>query len=266
MLLALSGLVAEAACSRPFSAGVGALGSAYYVDANGPHGVVVDLLDELSRRTGCVFRAEMLPRQRVWAMYAQGEIDVVPAALKTPERDQSGVFVQYAASRTDLLLMPRDTPSTIRSMGDLQALPRFNLGVVRGVTPGGRVGDAFPALEQAGRLEYSPDYDQLFVKFQAGRLDAVLAPAIFYERKLKEWAQGNKVRIVRLPESVFLPTGIYFNHSSINRADRERLADAVKAMRDDGTVRAIYMRYLSAATVDTIMQGSAALLPDRRKR
>ncbi|HEY9102848.1 substrate-binding periplasmic protein [Chitinimonas sp.] len=265
-LLLCGCLLAQAACERPLRVGVGALGAAYYQGPDGPQGIVVDLMTELSRRSGCTFRTEALPRQRLWAMYANGDIDLVPAALKTPERDLSGDFVLYAASRTDLLLRKRHSLATIRNMNDVQATPKLNLGLVRGVTPAGRIEGFIPGLERAGRIEYSPDFDQLFVKLQAGRLDAVLAPVVFYERKLKELGLTETMRVVQLPEAVFSPAGIYLQRKRIEAADRKRLTAAIESMRADGTVRAIYAKYLSAGAVESIMQGTVGLLPTGRKR
>ena len=95
---------AQAACSRPVKVAISPMGRNMMVEADGSvGGLVPDFLQLAAARTGCRFDFITVPRARALAMLQSGEIDLLPGATRTAERDQAGIFVHMYNSRAMLI-------------------------------------------------------------------------------------------------------------------------------------------------------------------
>jgi polar amino acid transport system substrate-binding protein len=109
---ALFGPAAKAAPPAPAPAPCGpyklafyAYGLLYFTDAQGrPAGIDKDIVDELARRTGCVFEPVVESRVRIWDQLQRGAIQITLSGNPTPAREAFAEFVPYAQSRYFVLM------------------------------------------------------------------------------------------------------------------------------------------------------------------
>ena len=79
----------------PISFGFFPFGYGYY-EVNGEgKGTFKDLADELGKRTGCSFIAQVMPLARIWEDLANGRLDINVGGIQTVERERVAWFFPY---------------------------------------------------------------------------------------------------------------------------------------------------------------------------
>ncbi len=243
-LLALGLAQGAVACSRELQVGLSELGYGAYLRDGQWQGIVPEMLAELSLRSGCKLKLVSRPRARVLLEFEQGQLDIVTSALRTPDRDRVGHFLPYAYTEQDLIVIGEPVPHTLE---ELRRLPDAKLGVVRGVRMGPRMNDQVDTMLAARQAEYSPDFDNLAAKMNAGRLKAALIPSVIHAKLRHDGLLPAQVTVVDLPESVPDPIGLYVNRHHVSDDDLQLLARHLEMLRRDGRVVAAYLRHVGEA-------------------
>lgn len=242
LVLLLSGsALAGTPCNREYRVGVSPIGYSYYLDAEGqPTGSSFDFYEELSRRSGCRFQLDPMPRARAWYLLERHQVDLITPTFRTPERDHLARFVEYFKTRSDLLIR-RELGPRIKSLSDFLDDPALQLGMVRGHVNGPRLDDRLTQLP-AARLQLSPDAHNVFIRMMAGRVDGTLMTAGLYQKEVDMLDLHDQLQLVRLPEADALPTGAYLSRLSLSLSERRHLEQHIRAMLNDGTLRTLLSR------------------------
>ncbi|MYN20628.1 transporter substrate-binding domain-containing protein [Rugamonas sp. FT107W] len=240
------------ACA-PASAGLSDLGYASYRDGAAIRGITVDLLEEIHRRSGCVFQLGWYPHGRVYAQFFSGQLDVTGAALRNTERDQHGVWLPYTYSQFELVLL-NQSAGEFRSLADFVEHSTARLNVARSIAYSPATQAQMDRLQKLGRLEYVNDYGVVFRKILAGRADGTLAPPAIHVLHQRQFHLLGRMRASTFAESPRAMVGIYVS-KQLPAAQRRRYAEAVRAIVGDGTVQQIYLRYLDADVTRQIFAG-----------
>jgi polar amino acid transport system substrate-binding protein len=174
-LLLLSGATQAASnCSHAYRVGISQIGYSYYLlDDGTPAGSSFDFYQELGQRSGCTFQLRPLPRMRAWHEADLQHLDIVSPTIRTAERDRQGVFVEYFKNRNDILIDRRHTAG-IDSLAQLLADPSIKIGLIRGHSSGPYFDQRLAPLYAQQRIQLSPTAHNLFLKLQAGRIQAVV--------------------------------------------------------------------------------------------
>jgi polar amino acid transport system substrate-binding protein len=239
LLLALAGDAAADACSRRIQVAASAVGRGMIIGANGQvSGAVRDLLDDVARRSGCVFDYVEVPRARAWAMLETGGVDLVPAATQSPERDRYGRFVHTHSART----MIAGVDKRLAGIGRLDDILRLRLqiGVVRGYQFGAAYAAFIRQLEQAGLVHKVADPDTLLRLLAAGRIDASILPLSAISDAVEKAGAGGTLVASELVELPKMDIGIYISTGRVPAGDVSRLEAAIKGAVDRGD----YERYM----------------------
>jgi polar amino acid transport system substrate-binding protein len=122
-----------------------------------------------------------------------------------------------------------------------------NLNAIRGAFYAPAVTKEFERLRAQGRLEEVADFETAFKKMAAGRADATLAPDMISARLLRENGIVAQTSAHSIDESPPMPVGAYISLRTVSPATRKRFDAALKSMAKDGTVTAIYRRYVGEA-------------------
>jgi polar amino acid transport system substrate-binding protein len=266
--IALAAHLAPAAayvCPAVTRVGLSDLGYASYREDGRYRGTAVDLVEELSRRTGCHFAFEWYPRGRLFAQFSANRIDMVMSSLPDAARDRAGRWLPYGYARFELVLSRR-TGGGFASLADFVARGTGRLNITRGVSYTPAVLAQLDRLQQAGRLEYVNDFDTAYRKIQAGRADGTLAPPaidLWHSRRL---GMGEDLVRYDMPESPRSITGAYASRANLAPELQQAFATAFRAMVADGTVQAIYARYLGAEVTAQIFAGGNRDLLDNYGR
>lgn len=259
LTLALAG-PAAAQCTKPVQVALSDLGFGAYEDQGQIVGLLPDMLRELERRSGCTLVFEMRPRARAVVEFLRGELGLLVAALKTPDRDLVGQFIPYGYTEMDLVLR-EDVPAGIDSFGAFERQPELHLGVVRGITLGPALNARLDQLMAARRAEFSPDFHNVVSKLRAGRIHAAIIPFNIHAKLLADGELGSGSRIVDLPEASTEVLGIYLHRTVIGAADRAVLQRHLQDMVREGWVQRLYARYFGETKIRNVFARGAPLLP-----
>lgn len=245
---ALLSLDAAAGCSRAIAVPVAASGSGVVVEGNQIKGIFPDLLREMSRKTGCKFVFNVVPRARLVALYRIGQADILLPATRTPERDKLGTFVPMVYNRP-MLISIAGNRAPIASGQELLARRELRVAVVRGFDYGEEYTALVNELGKQGRLFSEVDTTAVARLLHAGAVHltilgpTLIAGAIRGEPRVQGMAE--KLRVEAIPELPWKYSGAYISHA-VGKEDQRTLHDALEKMAKSNQVMDAYLRYFSA--------------------
>jgi len=264
ILLACTGLASAAPCSHPLKVGLADRGIAAYRTPSGYGGISVEILRELSRRTGCSFEFLWLPSARLMLELRIGKIDIAATMLRSEDRDVYAQFLPYGYTQ-NYLVSTRSSGRQYTSLESFWAQSTSRLNVVRGLMFSPDIEAKLLPARQQGRVEEVNDFETLFRKMAAGRAEAaVMSPWVYqwYACRSALAAQLNVIAISEYPQPRL---GMYLSRSlSVEIA--APLAATVQKMLSDGTAQAIFSRFMDEAEVKQLFaSGNAALTSDGQR-
>ncbi len=232
-------------CSRLIKVAISPIGRSMMVsDKGGVTGIVRDFLDLVSQRSGCAFDYQPVPRARAFAMLEKGDIDIVPSANRTDQRDQWGKFIHLYNNRPMLVSLKATPPSTLAQLVDGST----SICVVRGYD----YGPAYAAFVGDPRMQsrVSPVRDpEICARMLVmGRIDAVLiAPSAFVEAAMVAGIV-DKVLVTPVTDLPFAPTGLYFAQRRVDAADRTKVETAIDFLVKHGEYRRLLEKYYASTS------------------
>lgn len=220
------------------------LGALYYRDASGAWGGIdKDIVDELGRRTGCRFIANTDSRVRIWANMAQGRLDMTVSAIPTPEREKWARILPYMTDRNFVMLQP-EAATTVDSLDSFLAAPHLKVAVVK-TFKHGLIYDAWlDKLRTQGRVYETSDYSSLLRLFKLHRVDAVLALGVSWVPLVREEQMTGQYRLMDWAPKDNFVAGLVLSRSRVKETSVEQFRRAIQAMREDGTLKAIFERHV----------------------
>ncbi len=215
-------------------------------------GIDRDIAVELARRSGCEFVFLERPRARIWHSFESGTLDMVGGSLRTPERAKIAWFANYAAVKNEAIVR---ASLSILSAQTFLADSRLIWGVVRGYRHGEQA-DAFIAeLRAKGRVQEAPDVRSLFRLFEQGKVDGIFSQSIVYAKQFHEHPSTVPLRISDwFPAEPPARGGIALSKRRFSADNAARWRGLVEAMRSDGTLRAIFTRYVGPEQAEQMLQ------------
>jgi len=235
--------MAALACG-PYSLAFYEYNALYYRGEDGRwEGLDKDLVDELSRRSGCRFETRLESRVRIWAQMAAGQLDITVSALPTPERERYADMLPYVESQQFVLMRP-ELASSLDSMAAFTAAPRRRLLIVRGYAFTPSLQAWIEALRSQGRLIEAPDQPSALRAFKAQRADAMILGAnslAVARRNDRAFAGFAALRYAPQEHTV---GALALSRERVSEADRVRLRKVLQEMQRDGSLAVIKRRHL----------------------
>ena len=233
--------------NRPINLAFFDFGFLYFEKDGQGRGIDKDFIDELTKRTGCKFSTQAMPRARVWADLASGQLDMSVSGLQTPERDRYAWFVPYSTFK-NVALIRTSTAATVRTAEDFLAQSQLQFGVVRGFAHEPAQDKWLEQLRASQRVQESANVSILFEKLRLGRIDGLFSLPIVYRKILQELNMQDEV-VIRdwTPKDRAANGGLVMAKSRFSEAESMRWHSVVREMRGDGTLERIYGQYLSPA-------------------
>lgn len=208
------------------------------VQDDGVRGFYVEIFDVIAKRLGWEVVYREAPFRRVLWMMETGVADIMLGPLKTEQRAQYMEFVVAAFPPEPKLFFYHRAENRIDSYGDLT---NKRIGVLRGSS-------YFHEFDQDEGLIKEPvgDYENLMHMLARDYLDVVIAPEMVGRYTASRFGINLRVSPFSVPGEV---SYIALSKKSplLGRADG--IAEALQAMRDDGTFANILTRYYSNVAI-----------------
>jgi polar amino acid transport system substrate-binding protein len=213
------------------------------LDGN-PTGLTVDLLQEALGRVGCKARWVELPWARALAALEGGQLDILPGALKTLERQRFAYFSRAVNRSPNVLFMVQTAIDKypVQKLADLMGTD-FRLGIQLGVA----YGPEYEALQSnpafAARLSSVTLRRNAWNMMALDRLDGMIADETTGLVELQQLGLLKTVVKTGLVVSG-QPAHIAISQRTSTPEFVQSLDRAIGSMLDDGSFRRIRERYV----------------------
>lgn len=210
------------------------------------NGIDRDLVDELSKRSGCAFDAKVQPRARTWIELEAGRVDMMTATLRTPEREEFLWLFPYVRSHHIILLGP-SAPSTLHTLAQFQKARSLKFGVIRGFAHGAFYAPLIAAWTQEDRVRVYPDEAHLINALIQGEVAAVTSYPGAFQFYINANINPNSVRMVDWDKGNLQVLGnLGISKAHFSQVEAHKWGMLIKAMQRDGTLLKIYRKYVGA--------------------
>jgi polar amino acid transport system substrate-binding protein len=206
-----------------------------------------DVIEEIARRTGCQFRQTAESRVRIWTMVMTDKLDITVSGIANPEREVHATFLPYMGGR-NLVLLHKSVDPKVNTLDGFLRQPHYTVAVVKSFRHGPTYDAWLAALRAQGRVYEASDVTAMIRLLQLGRVHAVIASSVQKEVDDPAW------RAMDWAPQDNIISSLVVSKLRVAPADTKRFAAALKAMRRDGTLEAIYRRHMSSAMVAIQLQ------------
>lgn len=206
-------------------------------------GLNVELVRETLRRMDCSARLVEMPWARALTELEAGRLDILPGALRSPERERFALFSAPGPQSRNILFMHQRGTATWRfgKLADLRG-SGFRLGTQIGVS----YGPAYDALMRdpgfASQVQKVATRRSLWLMAEAGRIDGVLADELTGRMELAQLGLQDKIKSTSLVVA-HEAAAVAFSRKSMTSDFVERYNKVSEVMLQDGTIAAIWQRY-----------------------
>lgn len=208
-------------------------------------GIDKDVVDELARRSGCRFHTRLESRARIWAMLTGGTLDMSVSAIPMPEREKFARFVPYLIGR-NFVLLHNDIAPIASTLDAFLAHPDYKVGVVKAFKHGPAYDAWLDKLRAQGRVYEAADFSSLLRLLKFGRVQAIMAMQTSWVPALRREHMTEMVRVMNWAPQDVLVGALVLSRARVPEATATLIANHMRAMRDDGTLKAIYERHVGA--------------------
>ncbi|MEL4179175.1 substrate-binding periplasmic protein [Roseateles sp. PN1] len=236
-------------------------GVLHFRDAQGQYaGIDSDVVAELAKRSGCVFKPVLESRVRIWDQLARQQLDITVSGIPTPERVQYAEFMLYMQSH-NYVLMPKGLNSQLTSMAAFLADSSRQIVVVKSFKHGLVLDAWLEQLRAQQRVMEAPDFEAALRVLKAGRVDAMLALPTTWALLVRREEAHKQFDLLDWAPQDHITAGLVVSRHKVNEADRRRLRLALLSMRRDGTLDAIFKRYVGTELLPSLRLDANADLP-----
>ena len=240
-----------AACSRVIQVPVTAIGYSIILQGEAVSGIYVDLLREVEK-DGCQFKFTTVPRARSEMMFKMGMADLLLPSTRTPQRDELGLLIPLIKSRATVISIAPDRP-IITSTQDILLRKDLRLVLVRGFDFGPAYQNLVAEMTQQGRVMLETDVVSVARMLKlSNNYITIMAPSIIVgaiKDDIRVQDLQDKFRFEPIDELPWGEAGIYISNSSLDKADREYLQNALMRAARSGIAWQSFKRYYSPELV-----------------
>jgi len=210
------------------------------------NGIDRDLVDELSKRSGCVFNAKVQPRARSWIELKAGRIDMMTATLSTPEREEFLWLFPYVRTHHIILLGP-SAPSTLHTLAQFQAARSLKFGVIRGFAHSAFYDPLIAEWTKEDRVRVYVDEAHLINALIQGEVAAATSYPGVFQFYINAKVNPNSVRMVDWDKGNLQVLGNFaISKANFSKDEAHEWGMLIKAIQQDGTLLKIYRKYVGA--------------------
>lgn len=236
---------AQAKCERTFRVGVIQNEPLYFLDKNVARGSVLDILEELRKRTGCDFQILEMSRPSLVEKIRNSSVDISILSIRTPTMDTVGKFIQMFRSYRAVILAPelqKKRYDLHQALADKSVIFGSFIG-----TQGYFLNDEITRLREQGRIRDFPDYATVFQALKRGQVKVFIGSVAISDYFLQKYKMSDFG--MQIDRQVVTGVGSYYSPKRLSDSDIKMLEEALQTMVKDGTFARIYSRYSSELAV-----------------
>ena len=241
LLLYTQTLFAAADCKFKYKTGVNEDSAFFKRDASGvASGLAWDILEEISKRTGCEFQGTPMNYVRALEEFRFSKIDVF--ALVTPQQDWNPFAEHFSVYVSDRVMVVRKdmTPKKL----DLESVLNSKhikfadiIGTSLFFTPEEKF-----KLEKEDRIVRFPNGDAAVKGLAAGKVQALFISPV-YLNFLRKNPLYEKIDFA-FDSKHTIDVGVELSKMRMSESQRKTITKAISEMREDGTIKKILGQYL----------------------
>lgn len=211
-------------------------------------GIDKDVVDEVKNRGGYSFDYVERPRARIWKGLKEGALAMTVSGIQNAERDEFAYFIPYIAQKNMALV----TNPNYRSLADAFNDKDAQIAVVRGFRHGDTYDRLIEQIARNGGVNEVPTVRNLFLMLKAGnRVDMIISLPVFYNKELTEMGLDTRVSIRDwAPDTAPIVHNLVLSKKYFSEQDYLDMAAIIQEMRDDGTLRRIFGKYLQGQELE----------------
>ncbi|MFZ6647259.1 substrate-binding periplasmic protein [Undibacterium sp. TJN25] len=238
-MAAMAAGAGSAECSRPFVVPVSSTGSGTAITKKQFGSIYLDVLRSAGKKNGCEFVFSVVPRSRQEAMFQSGQSDILLPAIRTPRRDEAGLFVPLLSVRATLISVAAERPA-IRSLQELLEHREMKLALVRGYDYGAAYLALVSELKSQGRLILESDPTSVARQMLSGAANATIMTSPIFsdvvqtDKRLE--ALQSRLRYEGLDDLPWIDSGAYLSKTALSAEDKEALQDLFESITKSGTL------------------------------
>jgi polar amino acid transport system substrate-binding protein len=208
-------------------------------------GFTADVIREALSRLGCQAVFVKMPFARALVELESGRLDVLPDALRKPERQRFAYFSHAAAMGVPNVLFTSVEAARKYKPQKLEDLAGtgFRLGVQIGVTYGGNFEQLAARPDFKAQLSPVTERRNAWKMVALGRLDGMIADLASGTVELRQLGLTSQVQPSKVVVSTEAPA-YAFSRRTTDLAFVQRFNGALDSMAADGSYRAIMDKYL----------------------
>jgi ABC-type amino acid transport/signal transduction systems, periplasmic component/domain len=240
-LLILGQSASAADCKFKYKTGVNEDSAYFKRESSGQtSGLAWDILQEISRRTGCEFQGAPMNFSRALVEMESSRIDLFAIVYQIP--DWSKVAEHHLVYGSDRVILMRQegAPKTIL-LSQIMKNKNIKFGNVIGAVLFFSPAE-IAQLEKEGRIVEFANGDGAIAGLLSGKVQ-VLFVSPLYLNFLRATSQFEKFAFAFDPSNS-VDVGIYLSKKRMNDSQRLLLGNTIKEMRSDGTIKKILGNYL----------------------
>lgn len=247
-------IAAAKSCGKPLSVASSSVGRSMVFGKDGlMSGTIKDFLNRISLDSSCTFEFRQVPRARAWMLLSVRDIDLVPAAVQTADRDRMARFVPTHRVTPQLLTL--NAPLSAVHDGRELVSAGLRVGVVRGYQYGEHYQQLKGQLAQQGLLDEVADPETIVKMLKAGRIKATILPLTALADAAENLGVGKDVRAVSLTELPVVQVGIYFSRATVTTEDFTIIERSIRRLIQCGAYEQDMRRHYPAWALKGVQRG-----------
>jgi polar amino acid transport system substrate-binding protein len=238
----------ELGCTRPIRVAFYEFGTLYHEG----RGIDADLIQEIGRRTGCVFKKSVLTTAEIWPRIENGDLDMTTSGIPTPARAKVAMFAPYLAFE-NMVVTRASLAEDIHDFSDIISHPDWRLGIIRGFRHGAYYDFRLKAIKDRGRIVTYPDQQSLYNGLLHDQVQLILSPEINFDFYLPDKSALTDFTVLDLSPAPPIPHALVFSRRDFTPAMANAWLRLIEEMRLDGTLLTIYRNRLPQPMSDRLL-------------
>lgn len=227
------------------------IGYLYFNDGYKYSGIDNDVINEIEKRTDCIFSKDLMARARIWNELKMNRLSMTVSGISTPERTEFAYFVPYFKAKNELLIINKY--SNIRNIEDIIKNNNIKFSKVRSFKHGYFFDKMFASIP-SNRLKNVVNVKDTYNNILDGTTQALVSLNIVIPYWLDILSLKDKISIIDFDlNNEKIPHGLVLSKKYFTKKQAAQFNKVILNMKNDGTLYQIYKKYLGEKIAKDIM-------------